>query len=57
MLVIGATDPADGPDVRTLPAWWWYPVAIVGAVLLAAGDQRARLARRDADSPGAGAAR
>ena len=36
MLVIGATDPADGPDVRTLPAWWWYPVAIVGAVLLAA---------------------
>ena len=36
MLVIGATDPADGPDVRTLPAWWWYPIAIVGAVLLAA---------------------
>ena len=36
MLVIGATDPADGPDVRTLPAWWWYPLAIVGAVALAA---------------------
>src|SRR4051794_396382 len=36
MLVIGATDPADGPDVRTLPAWWWYPVAIAGAVTLAA---------------------
>ena len=36
MLVIGATDPADGPDVRTLPAWWWYPVAIAGAIVLAA---------------------
>jgi putative ABC transport system permease protein len=36
MLVIGATDPADGPDVRTLPAWWWYPIAIAGAVVLAA---------------------
>jgi putative ABC transport system permease protein len=36
MLMIGATDPADGPDVRTLPAWWWYPVAIVAAVVLAA---------------------
>jgi putative ABC transport system permease protein len=36
MLVIGATDPADGPDVRALPSWWWYPVAIVAAVLLAA---------------------
>ncbi len=36
MLVIGATDPADGPDVRTLPAWWWYPLAIVGAVALTA---------------------
>ena len=35
-LVIAATDPADGPDVWTLPVWWWYPVAIVGAVLLAA---------------------
>ena len=36
MLVIGATDPADGPDVRTLPAWWWYPVAVAGAIVLAA---------------------
>src|SRR3954447_2938328 len=35
-LVIGATDPADGPDVGTVPSWWWYPVAIVGAVALAA---------------------
>ena len=34
MLVIGMTDPADGPDVRTLPAWWWYPVTIVAAVAL-----------------------
>jgi putative ABC transport system permease protein len=36
MLVIGATDPADGPDVRTLPVWWSYPVAIAGAVALTA---------------------
>ena len=36
MLVIGATDPADGPDVRTLPAWWWYPVAVAGAIVLTA---------------------
>ena len=36
MLVIGATDPADGPDVRTLPGWWWYPVAIAGAIALTA---------------------
>jgi putative ABC transport system permease protein len=36
MLVIGVTDPADGPDVRALPAWWWYPLAIAGAVVLAA---------------------
>jgi putative ABC transport system permease protein len=36
MLVIGVTDPSDGPDVRTLPSWWWYPVAIAGAVALAA---------------------
>jgi putative ABC transport system permease protein len=35
-LVITLTDPADGPDVWSLPVWWWYPVAIVGAVLLAA---------------------
>jgi putative ABC transport system permease protein len=35
-LVIGTTDPADGPDVVTLPAWWWYPVAIAGAIALAA---------------------
>ena len=35
-LVIAATDPADGPDVWTLPVWWWYPVAIAGAVVLAA---------------------
>jgi putative ABC transport system permease protein len=35
-LVIAATDPADGPDVWTLPVWWWYPLAIAGAVLLAA---------------------
>ena len=57
MLVIGATDPADGPDVRTLPAWWWYPVAIVARGAARGGDQRARLARRDAHPPGAGAAR
>ena len=36
MLVIGATDPADGPDVRTLPAWSWYPVAVAGASALTA---------------------
>jgi putative ABC transport system permease protein len=36
MLVIGVTDPADGPDVRALPAWWWYPLAVAGAVVLAA---------------------
>ena len=36
MLVIGATDPADGPDIRTLPAWWWYPVAIAAAIALTA---------------------
>ena len=36
MFMIGATDPADGPDVRTLPAWWWYPLAIVAAVALTA---------------------
>ena len=36
MLVIGATDPADGPDVRTLPAWWWYPIAVAGAIVLTA---------------------
>ena len=36
MLVIGMTDPADGPDVRTLPAWWWYPVAVAGAIALTA---------------------
>ena len=36
MLVIAATDPADGADVRTLPGWWWYPVAVVAAVALAA---------------------
>jgi putative ABC transport system permease protein len=36
LLVIGATDPADGPDVATLPAWWWYPLAIAAAVVLAA---------------------
>ena len=35
-LVIAATDPADGPDVWTLPTWWWYAVAVAGAVLLAA---------------------
>jgi len=35
-LVIGTTDPADGPDVVTLPAWWWYPTAIAGAIALAA---------------------
>jgi putative ABC transport system permease protein len=35
-LVIGTTDPADGPDVVTLPAWWWYPIAIAGAIALAA---------------------
>ena len=57
MLVIGATDPADGPDVRTLPAWWWYPVAIVAAVAADRRDQRARLARGHAHPPGAGAAR
>jgi putative ABC transport system permease protein len=34
--VISATDPADGPDVWALPAWWWYPLAIAGAVALAA---------------------
>ncbi len=36
LLMIGVTDPADGGDVGTLPAWWWYPIAIVGAVVLAA---------------------
>jgi putative ABC transport system permease protein len=36
MLIIGATDPADGPDVRTLPGLGWYPVAIAGAVALTA---------------------
>jgi ABC-type antimicrobial peptide transport system permease subunit len=35
-LVIAATDPADGPDVWTLPTWWWYPLAVLCAVLLAA---------------------
>ena len=57
MLVIGATDPADGPDVRTLPAWWWYPVAIARRGAARRGDQRARLARGHADPPGARAAR
>ncbi len=57
MLVIGATDPADGPDVRALPAWWWYPIAIVGAVAARGRDQRARLARGDAASSPAPALR
>ena len=35
-LVIAATDPADGPDVWTPLTWWWYPIAIVCAVLSAA---------------------
>ena len=57
MLVIGMTDPADGPDVRTLPAWWWYPVAIAGRGRAHRRDQRARLARRHAHPPGARPAR
>ena len=69
MLVIGATDPADGPDVRTLPAWWWYPVAIAGAVALTAAisalasraatriRRRRRCARSEAPRPGRCASR
>ncbi|MEO8691122.1 MAG: ABC transporter permease, partial [Solirubrobacteraceae bacterium] len=36
MFVIGVTDPADGREVRTLPGWWWYPIAVAGAVALTA---------------------
>ena len=57
MLVIGATDPADGPDVRTLPAWWWYPLAIVAAIALTAAISALASRGRHAHPPGAGAAR
>ena len=56
-LVIAATDPADGPDVWTLPAWWWYPVAIAGRRAAGRRGQHARLTGRDAHPPGARAAR
>ena len=34
--MIGITDPADGPDVRSLPAWWWYPLVVPAALALTA---------------------
>jgi putative ABC transport system permease protein len=34
--MIGVTDPADGPDVRALPAWWWYPLVVPAALGLTA---------------------
>jgi ABC-type lipoprotein release transport system permease subunit len=34
--MIGVTDPADGPDVRALPSWWWYPLVVPAALALTA---------------------
>jgi hypothetical protein len=45
-LVIGATDPADGPDVWALPGWWWYPVAIAGPWRSPGRSARSPRARR-----------
>jgi putative ABC transport system permease protein len=36
LFMIGVTDPADGPDVRTLPAWWWFVLVIPAALALTA---------------------
>ena len=40
MTIVGITDPADGPDVATLPSWWSVslavPVGLVAVALLSA---------------------
>jgi putative ABC transport system permease protein len=34
--LIARTDPSDGPDVVTLPAWWWFPLVLPAGLLLCA---------------------
>jgi putative ABC transport system permease protein len=34
--LISQTDPSDGPDVVTLPAWWWFPLVLPVGLLLCA---------------------
>jgi putative ABC transport system permease protein len=36
LFMIGVTDPADGPDVGTLPSWWWFPLVLPAALALTA---------------------
>lgn len=36
LFMIGVTDPADGPDVATLPSWWWFPLVLPAALGLTA---------------------
>jgi putative ABC transport system permease protein len=49
LFMIGVTDPADGPDVGTLPSWWWFPLvipaalALTGVVSLVAARQATRI--------------
>ncbi len=34
--LIARTDPSDGPDVITFPAWWWFPLVLPAGLLLCA---------------------
>jgi putative ABC transport system permease protein len=34
--LISHTDPSDGPDVVTFPAWWWFPAVLPLGLLLCA---------------------
>jgi putative ABC transport system permease protein len=34
--LISHTDPSDGPDVVTFPAWWWFPLVLPVGLLLCA---------------------
>jgi putative ABC transport system permease protein len=34
--LISHTDPSDGPDVITFPAWWWFPLVLPAGLLLCA---------------------
>lgn len=36
LFMISVTDPADGPDVATLPSWWWFPLVLPAALGLTA---------------------
>jgi len=54
--LIGATDPADGPDVATNPAAWWVLLA-VPAALAATAAVSSLAARQAARTPAAVALR